>query len=317
MQIAFIGKRKDGSWRGELSSGALELARRMAAAGHSVFLYADGIQSDPRQGIITVSTPKTVAKIFGKQGYAVWAAGHCLMRPYDAAHFTEDLPLKARILVRTLRFFKKRTAVVEERVGFAVEAHLTSNAKVLSEANLKSKRYFLAKSHLGKESGLHQLVEAFKRLEDTAKVPNAFKLVIVAQGETDDDYARYLEMICHGRENILLVCLADEAALGQLLMHAYLFVHPSTSAKDDISLRQAMSYGLATLASGKHDRSAGRIGFVFKEGVAELGDKLAYLLARPDEVAKAAALSYEHARVRYGWETLMEKTLKRYAHQTK
>lgn len=318
MRIAFIGKKKKGSWRGELNPGALELARRMATVGHSVFLYADGVQSDPRQGIIAVPTPGLAGKIFGKQGYAVWASWHCLMRPYDAAHFTEGLPSKARMLTKILKFFKKRTAVVEEKIGYAVEAQLTSNAKVLSEANLKSKRYLLAKSHLSKESNLHHLIEAFKKLEDTAKVPNAFKLVIVAQGETDEDYAKYLEAICHGRENILLLCLADESALAQLFTHAYMFVHTSPSAKDEDFLKQAMGYGLAIASSSAEVRHvAAPKEFVFKKDGSDLGDKLAYLLARPDEVDKAAALSYEYARAEYGWEVLMERTLERYAHKAR
>jgi glycosyltransferase involved in cell wall biosynthesis len=133
------------------------------------------------------------------------------------------------------------------------------------------------------------LIEAFKQLENTAKTPNNFKLVIAANGDEvdDQDYVKYLQTITEKRDNIILFCARKKSTIKQLLSHAYLFVQPAEATLLDGALCEAMKYGLAPLVSDTKENLEfiGKTGFLFKaKSLIDLRDRLAYLLSRKEEV---------------------------------
>ncbi|NTW27518.1 MAG: glycosyltransferase family 4 protein [Candidatus Moranbacteria bacterium] len=185
----------------------------------------------------------------------------------------------------------------------------------ISKWNLKDKKYILSQGRLIKHKGVHYLIEAFKQLEDTSKVPNNFKLVIVGDGFHTDDYVRYLHTISKGRENIIFTGAQTGEAMEQLFSHAYLFVQPSESEGMSLSLLEAMGHGLTPLVSDIKENLdvIEQDGFSFtSKSVLSLRDRLAYLLSRPAEVAKIGLLAKQRIQDEFSWDSIVKKTLEVY-----
>jgi len=185
----------------------------------------------------------------------------------------------------------------------------------ISAWNLKDKKYILSQGRLIKHKGVHYLIEAFKQLEDTSKVPNNFKLVIVGDGFHTDDYVRYLHTISKGRENIIFTGSQTGEAMEQLFSHAYLFVQPSESEGMSLSLLEAMGHGLTPLVSDIKENVdvVEKDGFSFvSKSVGDLRDRLAYLISRPDEVEKVGALAKQKIQDQFSWDSIAKKTVDLY-----
>ena len=91
-----------------------------------------------------------------------------------------------------------------------------SSEKALSRLQIKRQRYLLSVSRLVKHKGIHFLIEAFKRLEDTNRLPNNFKLVIVGASSRTDEYVKYLKFIARGRTNIIFTGERSGVSLQEL-----------------------------------------------------------------------------------------------------
>lgn len=186
----------------------------------------------------------------------------------------------------------------------------------ISNWNLRDKKYVLYVGRLIKHKGVHYLIEAFKQLEDTSKIPNNFKLVIVGDGFHTDDYVKYLHTISENRSNIIFTGAQQGETLEQLFSHAYLFVQPSETEGMSIALLEAMGYGLTPLVSDikENMEPIGEDGFTFKsKSIIDLRDKLAYLLNRSDEVEKIGAKAKEKIKNEYSWHSIVKRTLGLYS----
>lgn len=186
-----------------------------------------------------------------------------------------------------------------------------STEKTLSRLGLKKQRYLLSVSRLVKHKGVHFLIEAFKRLEDTNRIPNNFKLVIVGASAQTDEYVRYLRFISRGRKNIIFTGEKSGLALRELFSHAYAFVQPSMSEGLSIALLEAMGYGLAPLVSDivENKEAIGECGFEFHSGdIENLEERLAYILNKPKEVARMGLLAQKRVRAEYHWDAIAQKT---------
>ncbi|MCK9379328.1 MAG: glycosyltransferase family 4 protein, partial [Candidatus Moranbacteria bacterium] len=164
---------------------------------------------------------------------------------------------------------------------------------------------------LVKHKGVHYLIEAFKQLEDTNRLPNNFKLVIVGSGSFTDDYVRYLKTISQDRNNIIFTGNQTGDTLSQLLSNAYLFVQPSESEGLSIALLEAMGCGTAPLVSdiAENIEAIGDAGFSFSnKSVESLRDKLAYLLNKPEEVEGMEERSQERVSKEFSWKSITKKT---------
>lgn len=164
----------------------------------------------------------------------------------------------------------------------------TKSRPSISEMGLRDRKYLLFVGSLTKKEGAHNLIEAFKQLEDTAKTPNNFKLAITANGnEDDEDYVKFLQTITEKRDNIIIFCARKKSTIKQLFSHAYMYVQPSDSALPNGALKEAMKCALAPLVSDAKENMdiIGKDGFVFKaKSIVNLRDRLAFLLARKEEV---------------------------------
>lgn len=215
----------------------------------------------------------------------------------------------SKILKEYVRITYAREAVL---IPNGADVQLNPKTNALDRWELKDKKYILSVGRLIRHKGVHYLIEAFKHLQNTAKLTNNFKLVIVGEGFYTDDYVKELKKLAAGREDIVFTGNQNNGSLEQLFSHAYLFVQPSESEGLSLALLEAMGYGLAPLVSNipENLEAVGKKGFSFKsKDVASLEKKLAYLINKPSEVAKAGKLAKEIVERDFSWDSIARKTL--------
>ena len=209
----------------------------------------------------------------------------------------------------------KKYEVSAELIPNGSKANVNFGNEALIKWNLKDKKYILFVGRLIKHKGVHYLIEAFKQMEDTNKVANNFKLVVVGGGFYTDDYVKYLKTISENRDNIIFTGNQTGKILSQLFSHAYLFVQPSESEGMSIALLEAMGYGIAPLVSDIKENleAVGKAGFSFEaKNINDLKNKLAYLLNRESEVEIMGKKARKRAEEKFSWESIVKKTIQVY-----
>lgn len=185
----------------------------------------------------------------------------------------------------------------------------------LSKFGLRGGRYVLSVGRLVGHKGVHYLIKAFMELEDTNKIPNNTKLVIVGTNAKTKEYESYLRLMAKGRENILFLGERYGRELEELFSYAALFVQPSESEGMSIVLLEAMAHGLPTIASDiRVNREVlGDAGVLFQnKNMADLRDKMAFLLSCPEESIALGARAQMRIKKEYSWDMIVEKTLSVY-----
>lgn len=195
------------------------------------------------------------------------------------------------------------------------EVAFEKDTRALSEFGLRSKRYLLAVHRLVPHKGTHYLIKAFKELEDTNRIPNNFKLVIVGAAANTEEYEAFLKHLAEGRSNILLVGEQTGKTLETLYSHAYLYVQPSEQEGLSLALLEAMGHGLLPVVSDiePHKEAVANTGAFFPvKDVDGLKKELAYFINRSDEVEVLGRAAQERVREHYSWDAIAKKTLEVY-----
>jgi len=228
---------------------------------------------------------------------------------------------------KTIVINKALALVAEKRYGRQAvlipngsDISYSQEIDALSQWGLKDKKYILSVGRLAKQEGVHFLIDAFKQLENTARIANNFKLVIVGEGNFGDDYVKYLQTISEGRDSIIFTGSQKGESLEQLFSHAYLFVQPSQSPKISIALLEAMSCSATPLASDTKENieAIGDEGFTFTlNSTIDLRDKLAFLLSRNDEVKRVGLRAKKKMEEKYSWDSIVKRTMEVYQESLK
>lgn len=230
-----------------------------------------------------------------------------------AEYITCRVPERTIVSTETLIEYAKTTygrdvTFIPSGAEVAFEADTTA----LSQWGLRSKRYLLAVHRLVPHKGTHYLIKAFKELEDTNRVPNNFKLVVVGANANTEEYENFLKHLAEGRPNILLVGEQTGLALETLYSHAYLYVQPSEQEGLSLALLEAMGHGLMPVVSDiePHKEAVANTGAFFPvKNVDGLKNELAYFLNRSDEVTVLGKSAQERVREHYSWDAVAKKTI--------
>lgn len=241
----------------------------------------------------------------------------------------------ARLCLKAAEFF---TCHIPERT-IAVSEHLASYARgfyhcdaiaipngasvtpgrdlaVLKRYGLRPGQYCLSVSRLLRHKGIHYLIKAFMELEDTNKVPNNYKLVIVGTHANTEEYEEYLKVMAMDRSNIIFTGELTGEPLMTLFAHAGIFVQPSEDEGLSVALLEAMAFGLPALVSDipaniELVRGGAGASFISKN-TESLKQELAYYINRPEEAGKLGATAKERIEAHYSWEAIAAKTVEVY-----
>ncbi len=192
------------------------------------------------------------------------------------------------------------------------EVAFEKDTQVLTELGLRSKRYLLAVHRLVPHKGTHYLIKAFKELEDTNRLPNNFKLVIVGAHADTEEYEKFLKHLAAGRPNIIMAGERTGRAMESLYSHAYLYVQPSEQEGLSLALLEAMGHGLLPVVSDiePHKEAVANTGAFFPvKDIEGLKKELAYFINRSDEVAALGQAAQERVREHYSWDAVAKRTV--------
>ncbi|MFC1756423.1 glycosyltransferase family 4 protein [Patescibacteria group bacterium] len=246
------------------------------------------------------------------QKWGWFARKYLLFGEYIMSNIPDKTVVISNILKEYVAKKYKKEAIV---ITNGAKIKDTAESGTIKEWGLRENRYIISVSRLIKHKGIHYLINAFKQLEDTNKLPNNFKLVIAGEGFHTDEYVKYVKFISQKRKNIVFTGSVTGKKLEELFANAYLFVQPSEAEGLSIALLEAMGYGVAPLVSDipENIEPIGKAGFVFKnKSVPDLARKLAYLLNKPYEVKVAAKMAKEVAIAEHGWDSIAKKYLEVY-----
>jgi glycosyltransferase involved in cell wall biosynthesis len=164
------------------------------------------------------------------------------------------------------------------------------------EWGLEPGEYILFLGRFSPEKGCHLLIEAYEKLKPD------FKLVLAGASSYCDDYSHRLR--AHASDRIKILDWVSGEALDELLTNATLFVLPSDMEGLSLALLDAMGAGLCVLSSDvpENREAVADAGFTFRNGdVADLTDRLRFLIANP-RVREAAGLAAKRrVREHYQW----------------
>jgi glycosyltransferase involved in cell wall biosynthesis len=210
--------------------------------------------------------------------------------------------------------FPARTMVVSQtlqrhyRQAHSLETVFVPNGGVLPERiaphkilewGLELGRYVLFLGRFSPEKGCHVLIEAFERIETDVK------LVLAGGASYCDAYAQ--DVLSHASDRIRILSWVSGPVLDELLTNAMLFVLPSEMEGLSLALLDAMGAGICVLASDiaeNHEAVEGA-GFTFRCGsVADLADRLRFLIANPDIREVAGKAARKRVEEHYNWNKL-------------
>ncbi len=187
---------------------------------------------------------------------------------------------------------------------------------ILREANIIENEYGLYKdsyilflARLVPEKGLHYLLEAFR------KVKTEKRLVVAGGSSHSYDYIDKVKKMAEKDKRVIFTDFVQGETLEELYSNAYIFVLPSDVEGMAISLLEAMSYGNCCLVSDIKENTEviGLNGVLFEKGnVADLREKLCYLLDSEEVVKKYKHEASDFICAKYSWEDVLKETEKLY-----
>lgn len=181
----------------------------------------------------------------------------------------------------------------------------SKNTDYLENKGIKPGNYLLAVARFVPEKGLHDLVQAFRKIEGDTQ------LVIAGDADHESEYSRNLKEMAAEDPRIILTSYITGEELNQVYSHAHLFVLPSYHEGLPICLLEAMSYGLPVLVS---DIPANKEVDLPKErfykcgDTAELCNKLETLLEKP-LTADEQRSTREQIEQKYNWDQIADETI--------
>lgn len=181
----------------------------------------------------------------------------------------------------------------------------------LARWHIRKKAYILVVTRLVQHKGVHDVIEAFHRLEAKGILPPEYKLVVVGKGAYTDAYVASLRQLAKANPRILFLGEQNGKTLKQLYSHAGLFVHPSLSEGLSIALLEAMGYGCPVLASDipQNKEALGDSGFFFRAGDADsLTRELEMMLGGTYDLAAAGAAAKKRVKKYFQWSAVAKKT---------
>ncbi|MCU1299739.1 MAG: hypothetical protein JWQ87_23 [Candidatus Sulfotelmatobacter sp.] len=164
------------------------------------------------------------------------------------------------------------------------------------EWGLEPEEYILFLGRFSPEKGCHILVEAYEKLNTNVK------LVMAGASSYCDDYSRQLRS--HASDRIKILDWVSGSNLDELLTNAMLFVLPSDLEGLSLALLDAMGAGLCVLSSDipENREAIAGAGFTFRRGdVADLADRLRFLIENPTVREAAGVAAKRRVREHYQW----------------
>lgn len=206
--------------------------------------------------------------------------------------------------------------LIAERCGRTKNVHLIYNGvpepeiidypEYFEELGIEKGKYVLGMCRFVPEKHLHDLVEAFSRLQDKG-LANGMKLVLAGDTDFEDNYSRTLKQTARDK-GVVLTGFVRGKKLHALLSGALCYSLPSSHEGLPIALLEAMSYRLPVITSaipaclevGLDDNCYHQVG-----DVEALAAKLDAIISKPLQ-----RMDYDMSK--YDWEKIADQVAEIY-----
>lgn len=183
-------------------------------------------------------------------------------------------------------------------------------AEIRKRWGLEKDSYILFLGRLVPEKGLRYLAEAYKKLKTNKK------LVIAGGGSDSNAFAKELEQACEDiKDRVIFTGFIQGQVLDELYSNCYIYVLPSDLEGMPLSLLEAMSYGNCCVVSDIDEcaKVVDDKAVIFrKSNVEDLKEKLKLLLDDEALVQKYKDEAADYICRKYGWDRVVEKTVRVY-----
>lgn len=178
-------------------------------------------------------------------------------------------------------------------------------AKTYLEANsLVSKNYFLFVGRLVPEKGVHNLIEAYNKLNTD------LPLVIIGDDHSESDYKA--QLFSKQSDKIRFLGFKYGNEYEQILANALLYVSASHLEGTSPSLLAAMGANVCALVNGipENKNTVNDAAVTFEENdFDDLVSKWSHLIKSKDEIEKMQQKGFEHVQKFYTWDAISKQYL--------
>jgi len=169
--------------------------------------------------------------------------------------------------------------------------------KMLS-LGIKPKGYLLFVGRFDPRKGCHYLIKAFREMKTNLKL-------VVVGGPLEESYGRYIRKIAGNDKRIMLLGPVYDSLLNELFSNALIYVHPSESEGQSISLLEGLAYGNCVVASDTPEsiETAGENACYFNNGDCEdLVRVLEELISQPKKIDDMSIKGRDHVIEKFQWD---------------
>ncbi len=186
---------------------------------------------------------------------------------------------------------------------------IVSPGAELEKWHLQPKRYIFTACRFVPEKGLHDLIAAYKRMEE-----KSIKLVIAGDADHETAYSKNLKKFASQTKGVVLTGFITGQGLAELFSNTRLFVLPSYYEGLPIALMEALGYGVPVLVSDipQHRELSLEPSMYFPAGNTDaLSQSLRdFLELESNRVENDSLLG--RIRKEYNWDYIARKTLEVY-----
>ena len=213
------------------------------------------------------------------------------------------LPNTTMVVSKTLRdYYRVRFGSETNYVANGASVREAKQPRRLAQWGLRSEEYVLFLGRFSPEKNCHLLVEAFEKIDTTAK------LVLAGGSNYADEYAQLL--LAHASERIRFLGYVCGDELDELLTHAMLFVLPSDLEGLSLALLDAMGAARCVLTSDipENRELVDGVGFTFRrQDIDDLEKMLRFLIADPEARRASGRLAQHRVRENYDWDKITDQ----------
>ncbi len=162
---------------------------------------------------------------------------------YFASKFADKIIVVSNYIKKHVEEKYKRNDLVVIPNGINLH-ELVESTETLKRYGLEPKKYIFTACRFVPEKGLHDLIEAYRRLNNPE-----FKLVITGDADHESNYSKNLKKLVSQTQRVVLTGVLYGRQLQELYSNAKLFVLPSYYEGLPLALLEALSYGLDVVVS--------------------------------------------------------------------
>lgn len=235
------------------------------------------------------------------------ASAYIMMGERNAVRFADEIIV---LSMGVQKYFEdtygRKTCFIPNGVN---EPKIRIAEQITEKWGLTKDSYILYLGRIVPEKGEKYLIEAYKKI-------NTDKKLVIAGGTSDTrKYMDELKELAKSDDRIIFTGFVQGRIKHELYSNAYIYTLPSDLEGMPLSLLEAMSYGNCCLTSDIAECAevVEDMAITFKKGnIMNLREKMQQLCDHPEIVERYKAGARTYVIRKYGWNDVVDRTLKLY-----